>query len=394
MSNEEAAAPSPGKPEKNIPELRYVPLEYLQGIQQEEEEFDLVGIIKNVWDGRKLILISVIVFIIIGLMFALLSEEVYTSEVSLMPESEQSMSSLGGLGGLASRFGMGSLGQIQSDGIPANIYPRIANSSVFLLQVLDYEILLPDGSGRIKLMEYLKGEDESSSGSEKKWSLRNLFRSERTQLDEVDRAFAGDEKLERLTRMSRQDWEILRSLREQISINQDRDTGVVTIQVKFSNPLIAADLADQIVILLSEYITDYRTEKARRDVEFIEERFTEARTRFVEAQEELARFNDENRGQLTALARTQEQILQSNYNLTFNLYNSMAERLEDARIKLQEETPVLKVLEPAAIPDIRTSPKRAQLMVIFTILGGIVGTGIVIILPFLKQLKSRLQDEN
>ena len=125
---------------------------------------------------------------------------------------------------------------------------------------------------------------------------------------------------------------------------------------------------------------------------FIEERHREARIAFEEAQRDLARFNDENRGQLTAMARTEEQMLQSRYNLTFNLYNTMAERLEQARIKLQEETPVVNILEPAAVPDRRSEPKRAQILIIYTMLGGLLGTGLIFGLNMWTAIRNRLND--
>jgi uncharacterized protein involved in exopolysaccharide biosynthesis len=69
----------------------------------------------------------------------------------------------------------------------------------------------------------------------------------------------------------------------------------------------------------------------------------------------------------------------------------MAERLEEARIKLQEETPVVNILEPAAVPDRRSEPKRTQLLILYTIFGGIVGVGLIFGLRVWGHLKSKLE---
>ncbi len=388
MTKEDKNQPSPDKPEKREkqpPEVRYVPIEYLQAMQDDDDEIDLIGLIKTVWDGRWLIAKTVAVFIVLGLIVALGSPEEYESRVRLMPETQQ-QSTLGGLGGLARQFGVSSGAQQTADGIPPNLYPDITQSTVFLRELLDYEVSLPDNGGTVTLMDYFR-EHQSASlpGVLSRYTIRLPFTvlgwirgsGDSEEITAVDRELAGSEKMQRLVRMSRGEWEILRNFRDRISANVDRESGVVSVSVKMQDDVIAADVADEVVTRLSRYITDYRTEKARRDVEFIEQRYDEARERFEEAQRELARFNDENRGQLTAMARTEEQRLQSQYNLTFNLYNTMAERLEEARIKLQEETPVVNVLEPAAVPDRRSEPKRGQILILYTIFGGIMGVGLI-----------------
>ena len=399
MTKEEKDQP-PEKSEKQPPEVRYVPIEYLQAMQDDDDEIDLFELIKTVWDGRWLIVKTVAVFIVLGLIVALGSPKEYESQVRLMPETQQ-QSALGGLGGLARQFGVSAGGQQTGDGIPPNLYPDITQSTVFLRELLDYEVRLPEGVNTVTLKDYLREHQSGSlTGVVSRYTIRLPFTvlgwllssGDSEEITAVDHGLAGSEKMQRLVRMSRGEWRILRNLRARILVNVSRDTGVVTVTVKMQDGDIAADVADEVVVRLSSYITDYRTEKARRDVDFIEQRYEEARERFEEAQRELARFNDENRGQLTAMARTEEQRLQSQYNLTFNLYNTMAERLEQARIKLQEETPVVNVLEPAAVPDRRSEPKRGLLLVIFTLLGGIMGVGLIFGLQFWQVVKTKFSE--
>ena len=401
MSNEEATPPSTGKPEKQVSELRYVPIEYLQAMQDDDDRIDLLELVKKIWNGRWLIVKTVIVFMVLGLFVALGSTEEFSSQVKLLPESQQ-QNSLGGLGGLARQFGVGGGLQPSIDGIPPSLYPDITQSTVFLQRLLQHEVVLPGTAERVTLKEYLgEHQERSIVGVAMSYTIGLPFMirgmlsrsiSGGEEVMAIDRQLAGDDRLARLTQMSRADWELVRSLRDRISSDAEHLTGVVTIRVQMQDGMIAADVADRVVELLSEYITDYRTEKSRRDMAFIEERHREARTAFEEAQRDLARFNDENRGQLTAMARTEEQMLQSRYNLTFNLYNTMAERLEQARLKLQEETPVVNILEPAAVPDRRSEPKRAQILIIYTMLGGLLGTGLIFGLNMWTAIRNRLND--
>ena len=73
----------------------------------------------------------------------------------------------------------------------------------------------------------------------------------------------------------------------------------------------------------------------------------------------------------------EEQRLQHQFTLAFNLYNELAQQLENARIRIQQETPVIKLLEPVMVPIERSQPKRVRLMVIYTFIGGVLGVGYV-----------------
>ncbi|MCC5943239.1 MAG: hypothetical protein JJU37_16975 [Balneolaceae bacterium] len=398
MSSKSENDTTPDHSDKNKKsETIYVPIEYLQSAHDEGDKIDLFELIKTVWQGRWLVIKTVIVFIIIVLFVALTSVEEFTSQVRVLPEAQQSRG-LGALGGLASQFGISAGAQRADDGIPAALYPDITRSTILLYRLLDYEIFLEGQEAPLTVREYMLAHQKQAPASavhrytiRLPFTLRNwLSNRDDEDVTVIPNTLQGHLTGRQLIQMEREEWEIIRNLRERISADALREVGVVSVTVKMQDPLAAAQIADQLVELLSEYITEYRTEKFRRDVQFIEERYEEARIRFEEAQQELARFNDANRGQLSAMARTEEQLLQNNFNLTFNLYNTLAERLEDARIKLQEETPVVNILEPAIVPDRRSEPKRAQLMIIYTILGGIVGVILLFAKQFWEIIKARV----
>lgn len=372
-------------------EIRYIPLD-VRTIENEGDGIDLEETIVRIWNGRRIIFKTVVIFLIIGLLIAFLSVNEYSSEVKVLPEANESFT-LGALGTIAQQFGFSSTPQQSSEGISAIIYPEIINSNIFIQELMNYKVTLSDRPDIVTLEEYFQ--------EYVKWpitkytiylplTLKNwLIRNDEHESTNIDRSSLAENKLQRITNMSNEDWETVRQIKDRISASMDSETGIVTVNVKMQDPLIAADIADEVVRMLSEFVTEKRTEKVRRNVEFIEERFEEAKIRFENAQQELAEFNDENRGQLTAMALTQQKLLQSKYDLSFNVYNSMAERLEEARIELQKETPVVNILEPAAIPDQRTEPKRLLILIIYFILGLIVGVTFVFGTPFLLRLQAR-----
>lgn len=389
---------------QNNPEVRYVPVEIIQSADTDSEEIDLLDLIQTIYDGRWLVLKIVAAFVALGLFFAFTAVEEFTSEVKVLPESQQS-SPLGSLGGLARQFGFSSGPVESSGGIPARMYPSITQNTVFLVNLLDHPITLEETEQELTIREYLQEHQKRPVGYymrrytiglpsvliSKLRSSGNENSEEVTNISGLGGdTFASSHEKETI-RLSNRDWGTVRQLRSRIESIADSETGIVTISVKMQDPVVAAEIARLAVRQLSEYVTRYRTEKSQRDVEFIQERLEDAKGNFEDIQQELARFTDANRGQLTAVARIQEQQLQSRYNLTFNLYNTMAERLEEAQIKLQEDTPVVNITEPPAVPDRNSEPNRLFIIIVFVMLGTILAVGTIFVLKIYQDIRQRMQ---
>ena len=205
------------------------------------------------------------------------------------------------------------------------------------------------------------------------WTIVGWFRSD----DKDDQSSSEHQIFTDISHLSQKEFGVLKSLRNGINASMDQRTGVITISAEFSDPFISAQIADFAVNYLTDYITEYRIEKAQKDLQFVKERHAEKEREFYLAQHSLAQFRDANRNIVTAAARTEEQRLQDQYNLAFNVYNSLAQQLEQSRIKVQEETPVIKTLEPVQVPNERSKPRRSLIMVISVFLGGFIGVGVV-----------------
>ena len=153
-----------------------------------------------------------------------------------------------------------------------------------------------------------------------------------------------------------------------------------------SIPLAAAQLAFKVQMLLQQYVTDFKIEKVKANLDFVEGRYQEAKHQYEVKQEELALFEDANRNPSTSVARAAQARLTNEYTLLFGVYNELAKQREQAYIKVKETTPVFTVVEPVTIPAERSKPKRGLICIAFTFLGGFIGIGLVLILPFLAQV--------
>ena len=61
--------------------------------------------------------------------------------------------------------------------------------------------------------------------------------------------------------------------------------------------------------------------------------------------------------------------------LTFNVYNTLAQKLEQDKLRVQEETPVYTVIEPSTIPLKASSPRKLIILVGFVFLAVAGGIG-------------------
>ncbi len=338
---------------------------------------DLLALMLHIWNGRWLILKVMGIFVALGLVIALSSPVKYSSTVKLIPESNKS-NSLGALGGLASQFGLGNLSaQAEDGGIPTDYYPEIIQSVPFLQMLMQYETNFPE-VGKMNLHTYYTEHRETTILSYiTKYTIGlpfiiiNAFRSE---AEPVVQLIDNESKVVYLSKAERK---TLEWLQHSINFEMGKKNGVITVNVEMPTAILSAEVANRVSELLSEYVIRYKTDKVREDLAFVEERYAEASQRFEAAQEALALHRDGSHGQLTALAQTYEQRLQSEYDLAFNVYNTLARQLEESKLKLQEETPAVKIIEPAVVPDEKSAPKKKMIVLASIILGVFLGLGLL-----------------
>jgi uncharacterized protein involved in exopolysaccharide biosynthesis len=191
--------------------------------------------------------------------------------------------------------------------------------------------------------------------------------------------------------LSKEEFEVVETLRGKISASLDEKSGIVSVTVTLPDNVAAAAVTEYTIRELTEYLTEYRTEKVLRDLTFVEEQLATAEVRFEAAQLALAEFRDSNQGNLSARAQTDEQRLNSEYQIAFNLYNSLTQQYEEAKLKVQETTPVFKTLEPVQVP-INDETSGAMILIIFIMLSGIGSIGWIFIVPLIEQFSTSLEE--
>jgi capsule polysaccharide export protein KpsE/RkpR len=271
--------------------------------------------------------------------------------------------------------------------IPPILYPQIVSSLPFQLELLNHEVRFNDFDTTTTVYNFFNEVYTPSILSHVKVytiglpaKIIGLFKEEETELD-LPQGFEADS----IISVTKAQMEIIENLRGRVNVSLSEETGVINLSAEMPDPNAAAQVAKISIELMKEYVTQYRTRKAQEDLQFSQEQLESAEQRFREAQDRLAEFRDANINLSTAKAQTQQQRLQSEYDLTFNVYNSMAQQVEQAKLKVQEQTPVVSVLQPVQVPvDDETS--GLMVLLIFTLVAVMIAFGVLLLKFFRKDL--------
>ena len=313
----------------------------------EELEIDLMDLLRKVIGIRKKIYKAAGIGLVIGLIVAISIPKKYTVEVTLSPEMGNNKG--GGLSGLAASFlGSGVTVGDGTDALNASLSADIVSSTPFLLELSAMNIpVIKDEM--VTLDAYL---DEESSPW---WSyvigfpgmvidgIKSLFTEE-------DESMSYDKASQGIIELSKKESKKIETLKEMIIASVDKKTSMTFVAVTFQNPRVAAVVADSVVKKLQEHIIDYRTSKAKEDCIYLEKLFKERQQEYYAAQQKYAYYLDSHDNIILQSVRAEQERLQNDMSLAYQVYSQVASQLQVARAKVQEEKPVFAVVEPAVVP--------------------------------------------
>lgn len=315
----------------------------------EEIEIDLMDLFRKVIGIRKKIYKAAGIGLIIGVIVAISIPKQYTVEVTLSPEMGNNKG--GGLSGLAASFlGSGvSMGD-GTDALNASLSADIVSSTPFLLELSAMDIPVTKNEV-MTLNTYL---DEESSPW---WSyvigfpgmviggVKALFIEE-----DEDETISSDKASQGAIELSKKESQKIESLKKKIAASVDKKSSMTTVSVTFQDPKVAAIVADSVVNKLQEYIIDYRTSKSKEDCLYLEKLFKERQQEYYAAQKKYADYMDSHDNIILQSVRAEQERLQNDMSLAYQVYSQVASQLQVARAKVQEEKPVFAVVEPAVVP--------------------------------------------
>ena len=360
--------------------------------EEEEQEIDLMEYARKLWESRKTLLIASGIAAVLGVVIALTTPRQYTVTVTLAPESGKSGG--GSLSGIASMLGMGgfSMGS-DADALNVMLYPNIVSSTPFILDLMDTPVKTideeqPDTTLTGYLTEYTK---KSLMGTVISLPLKaiggviSLFKEEEPEV-------TGPGTIDPF-QLTKDQAKIAEGIKKLIVANVDKKTGITTVSVTMQDPMVAAMLTDTVLLKLKQHITKYRVSKAEDDCKYWENLNNQRRDEYYAKQKEYAEYVDANKNVVLQSVQIEQERLQNDMQLAYQVYSNVATQLQMARAKVQEAKPVFAIVEPASVP-LKPSGTSRAMTVIGTIFLFVVGTAVWILFgkDFLSQLKNGLKE--
>lgn len=329
----------------------------VQEPENDEQEIDWMEILRKIIAIRKTLYKAAGVGVVLGIIIALSIPKQYTVTVTLSPEMGSDAKASGGPASLASSFLGGGASSNNPDALNVTLAPDIVASTPFILELFNTKVQTLDGKLDTTLVTYLDEQKQPWWGYIKAIpgiainTVKSLF-TEKVDTVSILNPFQLTEK----------EAAKVEGLRKAIIANVDKKTAMTTITVTLQDPKVTAIVADSVVGKLQQYIVDYRIKKAKEDCAYLEELYKERQKEYYQAQSKYAHYFDTNRNIAFQSVRAEQERLQNDMNLAYQVYSQVAQQLQVARAKIQEEKPVFAVVEPATIPLLPSGTSRKVIL--------------------------------
>jgi capsule polysaccharide export protein KpsE/RkpR len=318
-------------------------------------EITLVDLITFIKKYFLSLIFAALVSGVIGIVYSFTLPRKYTAQTILLPEYT--------MGGGNSFFSM-AVGSDKggAEKLTPDLYPNILNSAPFGKHLLTIPVTDKNNVQYKTLKAYLLRDSTVSF-------FKRFFSSPKEAA--TPKKIVNSPQLSNIMILSGEESGLVRAASSLVFAKVDTKNGIITLESELTDPFVAAILVEASKDYLIKYVEEYRTSKTGEQVTFLEKRMTEAKRRQQHAEYALQSYRDHNRNAYLNVARIEEQRLQAEYTLSQSIYSDLTIKLEQAKIKVKEEKPVFKVLEPSRVPLDKSSPNRPIVAVVFALLGGL-----------------------
>jgi uncharacterized protein involved in exopolysaccharide biosynthesis len=313
------------------------------------EELSLLAFASALLRARRAVLACALAGAAFFAAVALVRHRTFTSESSFLPQAKRTPQ---GLSGIAAELGLNIPSLDGSQG--PEFYGDLLRSKTILGEVVDGKYTAP----RLR-----------PTGTV---NLPDLYR-----IDPDDApALRREEAIERLAK--------------DVDVDVNSGTNVVSLEVRSRDPELSRQMSERLLTLVNQFNQQTRKSRAAAEREFTERRRVEVRADLRAAEDRLQAFLQRNRvyAQSPQLAFERERMIRE-ISQQSQLYSSVSQAYEQAKIEEVRDTPVITILEApgvAAKPDSRRLVRNLALGIV---LGGMVGIAIAFARFFGEQLRAR-----
>lgn len=338
----------------------------------EEDEIDLIELLKKVWSSKRFIIRWIGYFIVIGLVVALLSPKEFTASSTFIPQTSESKTG-GSLSGLASLAGISLGGATTGGEIPPTLYPQILNSVPVKRSILSIEVPLDQTS--VSYSTYLLEKPTPILSLVKKYTigLPGVI------LGAIRGTEASTETSSNPMIVTQEEKGLFETLEAQIALSVNEKEGFVELSVTTDDATVAAVLTSKVKEILQQQIIDYKIQHGKEYLNFTQKQYNEKQKEYFALQDEVARAKDQNKNIISERYQNQFKQKEGELLIAQSVYQELAKQLEQAKLQVAKDTPIFSTIKPVTIPTERSAPKRSLILVIWAFLGFVVSVGVVLV---------------
>ena len=334
---------------------------------KKEVYIDLAKILQDIRKHKKLYYKVLPIVFVLAVVYSLSLPSYYRCTVKLSPELSGTRSA-NSLLSLASSFGVNlgsATGGMGTEALFPTLYPELINSTDFKASLFQVPVTIEGNKKKgekdrtMPYCEYLAKEQKSPWWSNAIKGFFSIFSSSEgdLQVDNIQNVNPF--------RLTKKQAQIAKAIEKNVDCKVDKKTMVITIKVTDQDPVICATMADSVKTRLQDFITDYRTSKVRSDLAYNKKIFDEAKARYEKARDIYTRYSDTHRELSSQTALTKQSDLLNEMQIQQQLFQQVIAHVQQAEMKVQQETPAFTTLQSATVPVRKAGPSRATICITF-----------------------------
>lgn len=338
----------------------------MQNQIDQSEQINVSAIMHRTWKKKWAILAILIITFALSCCYIFPVPRYYKSSIDLAPEFGDMGNPGGSLSDIASSMGINVGNSMLSDAITPEFYPQLMKSNNFIIHLIDCPIKTSDGKVSTTYFTYLEKYQKKNPLSKPFVAIKKLFSPK-------PQPVPAGHKLDPF-RLTKKEDGIFNIIRDKIKCNVDKKTNLITIIVEDQDPLVAAIMAKQTSEQLKDFISDYRTSKARKDLDYYKKLTASAKLEYEKSRQIYGSYSDANTDVLLESYKLKMEDLENDMQLKFNNYSALNSQLQAAKAKVLEKTPVFTSLSEASVPLKPAGPKRMLFVMSMVFIAFLVST--------------------
>lgn len=343
-------------------------------IKSIEDSIDISKLLRKLFLNKSKLFKYTIYSILFGILISLSYPDKFKSESVFVPQLSSKSDVSSSLSRLASQFSFDSsqIGTGNSDISPL-IYPRIVESVPFRLELLKSKIIYEEKE--ISVRQFLLATQTISFLRVlKKYTIGlpsliiSIFKSTSEEVKYIEDFYTVTSEDERLFAM----------LDKILNIDLNDKDRFVTLTSTYKNKIIPPQITKNAEKILQEKIIEFKSKFSKEQLEFSQKQYKLKKSELNNLQDKIAVFRDQNKNINSSLYQNQLDRLISDGQVLQTVVVQLATQVEQAKLKVNKDTPIFIVIKPVNIPNEKSGPNRSLTVIAFTLLGFVLSSFFII----------------